>query len=131
MLLQRVVAPLLEFAGCSIMRTLLALIMWLAARAGADIRWAGATLGDGAPSAVQLAEVTGADRAGRLIPVPQDGLEPEVSRSLGAHWALWVAVGLILLILAVGFIRRRWKARGSERPGRLPWPAWGRGSARK
>jgi len=113
------------------MHTLLALIVWLATRAGADIRQAGATLGDAAPGAGWLTDATGADRAGRLVPVPQDGLEPEVSRSLGAHWALWVAVGLILLILAIGFIRRRWKARGSARPGRFPWPAWGRGSARK
>ena len=113
------------------MRTLVALVVWLATRAGADIRQAGATLGDAAPSAVQLAEATGADRAGRLIPVPQDGLEPQVSRSLGVHWALWVAVGLIALILASGFIRRRWRARGGERSGRFPWPASGRGSARK
>jgi hypothetical protein len=113
------------------MRTVLALIAWLATRAGADIRWAGATLGDAAPSAVRLAETTGADRAGQLITVPQDGLEPEVSRSLAAHWALWGAVGLILLILAVGFIRRRWKARGSVRPGHLPSPVSGRGAARK
>ena len=113
------------------MRTLLALIVWLATRAGAEIRWPGATPGDAVPGAVRLAEATGADRAGRLIPGPQDGLEPEVSRSLAAHWALWVAVGLILLILASGFIRRRWRVRGGERPGRFPWPASGRGSARK
>lgn len=113
------------------MRTVLALIAWLATRAGADIRQAGATLGDAATSAVQLAEATGADRAGRLVAVPQDGLEPEVSRSLVSHWALWVAVGLILLILAIGFIRRWWKARGSVRPGHLPSPVSRRGSARK
>ena len=113
------------------MRTVLALIAWLANRAGADVHRAGAALADTASGAVQMAEATGADRAGRLVAVPQDGLEPEVSRSLGAHWALWVAVGLILLILAIGFVRRRWKARGGERPGRLPSPGSGRGSARK
>ena len=51
------------------------------------------------------------------MPVPQEALEPEVTRSLGAHWALWLAVGLILLILAVGYIRRKWRARGAQRPG--------------
>lgn len=112
------------------MRTLLALLAWLTTRAGAGIHQTGALSGS-APGAVRLAEATVADRAGRLVPVPQDGLEPEVSRSLGAHWALWVAVGLILLILAIGVIRRRWRARGGQRPGRFPWPAWGRGSARK
>jgi hypothetical protein len=112
------------------MRTVLALIAWLASRAGADVHQAGAALAGTPAGAVQLAEAMGADRAGRLVPVPQDGLETEVSRSLAAHWALWVAVGLILLILAIGFIRRRWKARGSHRPGRLPSPVSGR-SARE
>ncbi len=62
---------------------------------------------------------TTADRAGRLVPVPQDGLEPEVTRSLGTHWALWLAVGIVLLILAVGYIRRKWRAHGAARPGWL------------
>ena len=44
-----------------------------------------------------------------------------MGRSLGLHWALWLAVGLILLILAVGYVRRKWRARGDERPGRLTW----------
>ena len=48
-------------------------------------------------------------------------LEPEMARSLGLHWALWLSVGLILLILAVGYVRRKWRARGDERPGRLTW----------
>ena len=54
-------------------------------------------------------------------PFPQDALEPEVTRSLGAHWALWLSVGLILLVLAVGYIRRKWRSQGGERPGWLTW----------
>lgn len=92
------------------MRTLVGLIAWLAMRAGADI-------GSGAP----WSDATTADRAGRLVTVPQDALEPEVTRSLGAHWALWLSVGLILLILAVGYIRRKWRSRSDQRPGRLTW----------
>jgi hypothetical protein len=91
------------------------LIAWLAMRAGADIGLTDA----GTP--VPWSDATTADRAGRLVPVPQDALEPEVTRSLGAHWALWLSVGLILLILAVGYIRRKWRARGDQRPGRLTW----------
>jgi hypothetical protein len=98
------------------MRTLVGLIAWLAARAGADLGIAAA----GSPSE-PWSGATNADRAGRLVPVPQDGLEPEISRSRGLHWALWLAVGLILLILAVGYVRRKWRARGDERPGRLTW----------
>jgi hypothetical protein len=94
------------------MRTLIDIIAWLAMRAGADI-------GSGPP--VPGSDATTADRAGRLVPVPQEALEPEVTRSLGAHWALWLSVGLILLILAVGYIRRKWRARAVQRPGRLTW----------
>jgi len=97
------------------MRALVGLIAWLAARAGADLGIAA-----GSPSE-PWSGATNADRAGRLVPVPQDGLEPEMGRSLGLHWALWLAVGLILLILAVGYVRRKWRARGDERPGRLTW----------
>ena len=70
------------------MRTLVGLIAWLAARAGANLGITAA----GTP-AEPWSGATNADRAGRLVPVPQDGLEPEVSRSLGVHWALWLAVG--------------------------------------
>ena len=97
------------------MRTLIGLIAWLAMRAGADI---GLT---DAAHPVPWSDATTADRAGRLVPVPQDTLEPEATRSLGAHWALWLSVGLILLILAVGYIRRKWRARAGQRPGRLTW----------
>ena len=53
------------------------------------------------------------------MPVPQERLEPEVTRSSATHWALWLAVGVILLILAVGYIRRKWRAHGAARPGWL------------
>lgn len=98
------------------MRTLVDLVAWLAVRAGAGLGSvdAGAPLGPGS-------EDTTADRAGRLVPVPQEGLEPEVTRSFGTHWALWLAVGIVLLILAVGYIRRKWRAHGAGRPGWLTW----------
>lgn len=98
------------------MRALIGLIAWLAARAGADVGPADA----GGP-VVPWGDATSADRAGRLVPVPQDALEPEVTRSLGAHWALWLSVGLILLVLAVGYIRRKWRSQGGERPAWLTW----------
>ena len=98
------------------MRTLIGLIAWLAARAGADVGMADA----GAPP-VPWSDATTADRAGRLVAVPQDALEPEVTRSLGAHWALWLSVGLILLVLAIGYIRRKWRSQGAQRPGWLTW----------
>jgi hypothetical protein len=98
------------------MRTLIGLIAWLAARAGADITIAGA----GALPA-PWSDATTADRAGRLVAVPQDALEPEVARSLGVHWALWLSVGLILLVLAAGYIRRKWRSQGGERPVWLTW----------
>ena len=98
------------------MRTLIGLIAWLAARAGADIGIADA----GAPP-TPWSDATTADRAGRLVAVPQDALEPEVTRSLGAHWALWLSVGLIVLILAAGYIRRKWRSQGGERPAWLTW----------
>jgi hypothetical protein len=109
---QRFVCPDgLNSAESAAMHTLVDLIAWLAARAGANLGITAA----GTP-AEPWSGATNADRAGRLVPVPQDGLEPEVSRSLGVHWALWLAVGLILLILAVGYVRRKWRARGEARP---------------
>ena len=96
------------------MRTLVDLVAWLAARAAAELGMvdAGRPLPPGSQD-------TTADRAGRLVPVPQDGLEPEVTRSLGTHWVLWLAVGIVLLILAGGYIRRKWRARGDQGPGWL------------
>jgi hypothetical protein len=111
------------------MRTLVGLIARFAVRAGADVRRTGATLA-GAVSASQghAGDRVGADRAGQLVPVPEDALEPEVARSIDSYWALWVAVALILGVLAIGFARRRWKARRPPRPGRMPSPVTGRGS---
>jgi len=94
------------------MRTLVDFVAWLAAKAAAELGMAGAPLLPGSQD-------TTADRAGRLVPVPQEGLEPEVTRSLGTHWALWLAVGIVLLILAVGYIRRKGRAPGAARPGWL------------
>ena len=85
------------------MRTLVALLGWLAARAGAMA---------GTADAGVAGRATTADRAGRLVPTPHDGLEPDVSRSLVEHWALWLAVGLVLIIVGIGYARRRWRVRG-------------------
>ena len=93
------------------MRTLVDLVAWLAAKAAAELGMVDA----GAPLLPGGHDTT-ADRAGRLVPVPQEGLEPEVTRSFGTHWALWLAVGIVLLILAGGYIRRKWRAPGAERP---------------
>ena len=94
------------------MRTLVAVLEWLAARAGAVVGTADAGVAGGA---------TTADRAGRLVPTPHEGLEPDVSRSLVEHWALWLAVGLVLIIVGMGYVRRRWRARGQTPPAWLTW----------
>ncbi len=111
------------------MQTLLSLLTWLAIRAGARLgpRPGGRGFFAGAVPGVVLAETIGANRAGRLVPVPNDAPEPEPS--LGAHWALWAAAALILLVVAAGYLRRRWKAAG--RPARIPWPVWSRDQERK
>jgi hypothetical protein len=96
------------------MRTLIALLEWLAVRAGAGVGMAGV----GSPA---WQDETTADRAGRLVPTPQDGLEPEVGRTLSEYWALWLAVGLVLLIVGAGYMRRRWRARGHARGAGLTW----------
>jgi hypothetical protein len=75
------------------------------------------------------------NRAGRLVPVPDDGMEPSFLRTLlahwVAHWALWAAVALILLALAAGYLRRRWRAGGRPGQVRFAWLARGRGPERK
>lgn len=96
------------------MRTLIAVLQWLAARAGANLGMADA-------GSQPWADPPTADRAGRLVPAPEDGLQPEVSRSFVEHWALWLAVGVVLLIVGAGYVRRRWRARGDERPAWLTW----------
>lgn len=94
------------------MRRLVALLGWLAARAGAVA---------GAAEAGALGGATTADRAGRLVATPHEGLEPGVSRSLAEHWALWLAVGLVLIIVGIGYARRRWRTRGQMPPAWLTW----------
>lgn len=120
----------------SVMRTLVSLLAWLAVRAGANIALAGPVrshggAADAAPGVVVLGQAVEPNRAGRLVPVPEKALEPEVGRSLSAHWALWAAVALIVLILAAGYLRRRWKTGGTVRPTWFHWPVWGRDSWRK
>lgn len=78
-----------------------------------------------------LGQTVGPNRAGRLVPVPDDGMEPGFVRTLLAHWALWVAVALILLALAAGYARRRWKGGGRPGLARFSWLGWGRDSGRK
>jgi hypothetical protein len=115
------------------MRTLVGILFWLAVGAGANIgplrqRWMAA---DGAAVLVAVGQTVGPNRAGRLVPVPDDTLEPDVGRSLVFHWALWAAVALIVLLLAAGYVRRRWKAHSRLRPARFSWLAWGRDHGRK
>lgn len=91
---------------------LLRLLEWLASQARAGLS---ADVGK-AP----WTEPSTADRAGQLVPMPDDGLEPEVGRWLGLWW-LWLAAGIVLLILAAGYLRWRWKARGETRPAWFTW----------
>lgn len=114
------------------MRALVGLLAWLAIRAGADIgtpgqRWGHASFVGVTARVAELGPSVRPDRAGRLVPLPEQALEPD--RSLLAHWALLAAVALVVLIVAGGYLRRRWKAHAGG--VRFPWPAWGRGSGRK
>jgi hypothetical protein len=115
------------------MRVFISLLAWLAVRAGADVgryrACSHASLANAVPGVAVLGQALGPNRAGRLVPVPDETLEPEPS--LGAHWALWAAVVLIVLILAAGYLRRRWKAAGSPRPARLLLSVRSRYSGRK
>ncbi len=88
------------------MRTLVSLLAWL------------------------LGQTVGPNRAGRLVPVPDDRMEPSLARTLLAHWALWAAVALILLALAAGYVRRRSKDRRAGQT-RFAWLVRGRGRGRK
>ena len=115
------------------MRALVGLLAWLAIKAGADIatpgqRWGHASVFGAATRLAELAAPVRPDKAGRLVPVPEEALEPD--RSIVAHWALLAAVALAVLITG-GYLRRRWKAQGRPRGARFPWPAWGRHSGRE
>ncbi|MCP4780532.1 MAG: hypothetical protein GY877_07200 [Hyphomicrobium sp.] len=79
-----------------------------------------------------FATPSGANRAGRLVPVPEDAAETEAGTSLDAYWALWAAVTLVILILTIGYIRRRWKGGTAVRPAWIRWStAWSRYSGRE
>jgi hypothetical protein len=123
------------------MRVFVRLLAWLAVRAGAHAgahvgahvgeprhRCSRATVAHSVPGAAVLGQALQPNRAGRLVPVPDEAL-PE--RSLGTHWALWAAVALIVLVLAAGYLRRRWKAAGSPRAARLLLAVRSRYSGRK
>jgi hypothetical protein len=116
------------------MRALVGLLAWLAIKAGADIatagqRWDHASVFGATTRLAELAAPVRPDRAGRLVPVPEDALEPD--RTIVAHWALLAAVALVVLIVTGGYLRRRWKAHAWRRGARFPWPAWGRHSGRE
>lgn len=116
------------------MRALVGLLAWLAIRAGADIgtpgeRWAQTSFVGAATRIAELGPSVRPDRAGQLVPLPEEALEP--NRSLVAHWALLAAVALVVLIIAGGYLRRRWKAHARGHRVRFPWPAWGRHTGRK
>lgn len=101
----------------SVTQTCTRLIAWLARRAGAHVpprRGRLTVLAATVPAAAGLGEAAEPDKAGRLLPAPEQTLEPEVGRSLFAHWALWVAVLLIVALLAAGYLRRRWKVRAAR-----------------
>ena len=113
-------------------RTVLGLLAWLAVRAGSTLGFPHRTisLASAIPAAIPVAmgpnNMVRANRAGRLVPVPDD---PEAGHSLLAHWALWAAVAVILLILAAGYVRRRWKS--GRRGERFPSPVSDRDGSRK
>lgn len=116
------------------MRALVGLLAWLAIKAGADIatpgqRWGHASVFGAATRLAELTAPVRPDKAGRLVPVPEEALEPD--RSIVAHWALLAAVALVVLIVTRRYLRRRWKAQGRPRGARFPWSAWGRHSGRE
>ncbi len=103
------------------MRTLVGVVAWLATRAGTEVdRPGGINRG-------QLATKTTADKAGRLVAVPEEAREQVTAPSLVSYWALGVAAALIFLILAVGYVRR-W--RKAPLGARGPF-VWTRSSRRK
>jgi len=102
------------------MRILIALLQWLALRAGTGSN--GNVGGGGVASAPWKAATTTADRAGRLMPSPEH-VEQEVSRSLSQNWALWLAVAIVIVVVGIGYMRRRlrWRSHGEHRPAWLTW----------
>jgi len=117
------------------MRALVALLAWLAIRAGANVApaepyWGRAPLISAAARAAELGPAVQPDRAGRLVPVPDETLEP--TRTFLSHSALLAAIALVVMIVGAGYVRRRWKAHGRRGQGpRSPRPAWQRNSSRK
>jgi hypothetical protein len=108
------------------MRALVGLLARLATRAGANIgrpgqRWERASFVGTATISPRRVR---SGRAGRLVPLPEEAPRPD--RSLATHWAPLAAVALVVLIVAAGYMRRRWKAYTQGRGPRFPWPAWGR-----
>lgn len=106
-------------------KTFVNLIAWFAAQAVTGIGRNAMPFAIAVPGAAALGQTVGPNRAGRLVPVQDDTLEPEFGRSLVAHWALWAAVALILLILLAGYLRRRWRAAAPS-SARLHVPLSGR-----
>ena len=108
------------------MHTLVNLLAWFAVRAGANV------MPPGVDGSHAFETPSGANRAGRLVPVPENAAETETGTSLDAHWALWAAVTLVILILAIGYIQRRWKGGTAVRPAWFRWSsAWSRYSGRE
>jgi len=92
------------------MRTLVSIIAFLATHAGAQVP------PPGRDRAAGWEDGGTADRAGQLVPVPHESLQPEISRSIWSLPAFWAAVVLILAVLAVGYVRRRVRSRRANDP---------------
>jgi hypothetical protein len=112
-------------------RTLLGLLAWLAVRAGSSLDFPHktdslASVATAIPEVVGPNNLVQPNRGGWLVPVPD---EPEAGRSLVVHSALWAAVGVIVLLLAAGYVRRRWKS--GRRGGQFPSPVSDRDRSRK
>jgi hypothetical protein len=108
------------------MRALVGLLASLATRAGANIGARGSVGSaprSSAPPTISRRRVR-SGRAGRLVLLPEEAPRPD--HSLAAHWAPLAAVALLVLIVAAGYMRRRWKAHTQGRGAAFSWPAWGR-----
>jgi len=101
------------------MRNPVSLIAWLAKQARASFRAAGrrtshASIAVAIPGVAVLGQAIGPDRAGRLVPMPDDTIEQ--GRSFLTFWIVAAAAALIVALLAAGYLRRRWKAAWRQRP---------------